>query len=63
VSQQSLLRDVVGALERVGVGYIVSGSIISSLQGEPRSTHDADIVVSVADLYARLLADAGEAEE
>jgi len=38
----------VGALERVGVGYIVSGSIASSLQGEPRSSHDADIVVELS---------------
>lgn len=35
------------ALERAGVGYFLGGSLASSLQGEPRSTNDVDVVVDL----------------
>lgn len=35
---------VVRALERLGVRHYVTGSLASSLHGEPRATNDADIV-------------------
>lgn len=47
MSQQELLARVVGVLSDVGILYMASGSIVSSLQGEPRSTHDIDLVVSI----------------
>jgi hypothetical protein len=47
MSQQELLRLAVKSLERTGIDYMVTGSIVSSLQGEPRSTHDIDFVVAV----------------
>ncbi len=47
MSQQELLKKVILALEGAGVEYMVSGSLASSLQGEPRSTHDIGIVVAV----------------
>lgn len=47
MSQQDLLKRVAAALERIGIDYMVTGSIASSLQGEPRATHDLDIVVEV----------------
>ncbi|HVJ67576.1 MAG TPA: hypothetical protein VM510_06305 [Caulifigura sp.] len=34
-------------LERLGIPYMVTGSIASSLFGEPRSTHDIDLVVDI----------------
>ena len=42
--------------------YMLTGSLVSSLQGEPRATHDVDLVVDVrpADV-ARLLAAVEEA--
>ncbi|NPV80552.1 MAG: hypothetical protein HPY52_09810 [Firmicutes bacterium] len=45
--QQELLRKVIKALEDSGIDYMVTGSLASSLQGEPRSTHDIDLVISV----------------
>ena len=30
-----------------GVGYMLTGSLASSLQGEPRATHDIDLVVDI----------------
>lgn len=48
MSQPELLKRVVGTLNRAGVPYMVVGSVVSSLQGEPRSTHDIDIVVEIS---------------
>lgn len=45
MSQPQLLRKLVEALEQVGIEYMITGSIASSLQGEPRATHDIDLVV------------------
>ncbi len=45
-------------LDRLGIGYMVTGSIASSLQGEPRSTHDIDIVVNLPRSKAHELAGA-----
>ena len=45
MSQQELLKKLVEALERAGIDYMITGSIASSLQGEPRATHDIDLVV------------------
>ena len=39
---------VATAIESVGGAYFVGGSVASSLQGDPRSTNDIDIVVSLA---------------
>jgi hypothetical protein len=38
VSQQELLTSVAAAIDRVGIQYMVTGSIASSLYGEPRLT-------------------------
>ncbi len=47
MSQSELLVEVVRALEGAGVGYLLSGSLASSIQGEPRATHDIDLVIEV----------------
>jgi hypothetical protein len=47
MSQQELLRKVIEALDRNGIDYMITGSVASSLQGEPRSTHDIDMVVAI----------------
>lgn len=38
---------VARALERLGVAYVVAGSLASSFHGIPRSTHDSDLVVDL----------------
>ena len=38
---------VVGALEAVGVPYMIVGSLASNFHGIPRSTADADFVVEL----------------
>ncbi|HGE70771.1 TPA: hypothetical protein ENX78_08050 [Candidatus Poribacteria bacterium] len=47
MSQQELLKKVIQILDKIGIQYMITGSIASSLQGEPRSTHDIDIIVAV----------------
>ncbi len=47
MSQQELLNRVVQVLDAAGIAYMVTGSVASSLQGEPRATHDIDLVVAI----------------
>ena len=47
MSQPELLKRVVRTLDELGIDYMITGSIASSLQGEPRSTHDIDFVVAM----------------
>ena len=54
--QQELLSRVVAALDALGIGYMVTGSMASSLQGEPRSTHDIDLVVVISEADVPALA-------
>jgi hypothetical protein len=57
MSQQELLNRVVQALTDAGVEYMVTGSVVSSLQGEPRATHDIDILIALsAATAAKLIA-------
>ncbi len=37
--------SITGVLERLGVRYLIGGSLASSVHGEPRSTNDVDILV------------------
>lgn len=45
MSQFELLKDVVEFLEKRNTPYMLTGSIVSSFQGEPRTTHDIDIMI------------------
>ncbi|MDA2925029.1 hypothetical protein MYX65_10345 [Acidobacteria bacterium AH-259-L09] len=58
MSQQELLKKVIQTLEDAGIDYMTTGSIASSLQGEPRSTHDIDLVVAIEKAAVRYLVEA-----
>ena len=47
MTQWDLIRVVVGVLESKEVPYMVTGSTASSLLGNPRSTHDVDVVIDI----------------
>ena len=47
MSQQELLKRVIQVLNRAEIQYMITGSVASSLQGEPRSTHDIDMVIAI----------------
>lgn len=55
MSQQELLKKVIQTLDDAGIQYMVTGSVASSLQGEPRSTHDIDLVVAIKEADAKKL--------
>lgn len=48
MSQQELVRRVIGVLQDAGIEYMITGSWASSMYGEPRATHDIDVVVSLS---------------
>jgi len=41
----TILGQIVDMLERTDVPYMITGSIASSLHGEPRATRDVDVVI------------------
>jgi len=47
MEQAELLRCIINVLERLGVPYALVGSFGSSIFGEPRFTHDIDILIDL----------------
>ena len=45
MDQIELLQVLVAALERLGIEYLITGSIATTYYGEPRMTADVDVVV------------------
>jgi len=45
--QPKLLIKVLDLLHENQIDYMITGSLVSSLQGEPRATHDVDILVNI----------------
>jgi hypothetical protein len=45
--QPELLKKVINTLNELGIDYMLTGSVVSSLQGVPRATHDVDILVHI----------------
>jgi len=48
MSQQKLLISVVEALDDLRIPYMLTGSYASSIHGQPRATHDIDLVVAMS---------------
>jgi len=46
VSPEDSFRRIVTALDRVGIPYMLTGSLACSYHGSPRSTQDIDIVIA-----------------
>jgi len=55
MSQQELLKKVIQTLDQAGIQYMLTGSVVSSLQDEPRSTHDIDMIVAIQNLKVHKL--------
>jgi hypothetical protein len=45
--QPKLLKKVLALLEENHIDYMITGSLVSSMQGEPRATHHVDILVNI----------------
>jgi hypothetical protein len=67
LTQEDVLRRVADALEEVGLPYMVTGSLASSLHGAPRMSQDADLVAEADEervrRFVRRLGDAFYADE
>jgi hypothetical protein len=48
-SQEDFLRRLIKKLDGQNIPYMLSGSVSSSLHGQPRATNDADIVIAPAE--------------
>ncbi len=48
MSQKAFLSRLVAKLEDSGIPYMISGSLGSSLHGEPRATNDIDLIIAPA---------------
>jgi hypothetical protein len=48
MSQQERLKRAVEALRAARIEFMLTGSVVSSMQGEPRLSHDVDIVIDAA---------------
>lgn len=57
MDQVELVRVVTELLERLGIRYMLVGSMASIVYGESRYTHDIDIVVDLDDRTVELLCD------
>lgn len=58
MSQSELLANVIHILDQNQIGYMVTGSVVSSLQGEPRASHDIDFVIDIQPSAVKPLAQA-----
>jgi hypothetical protein len=58
MSQQELLKKVIQVLNQAGIQYMITGSVVSSLQGEPRSTHDINMLIAIQKSVAKRLVEA-----
>jgi hypothetical protein len=48
--EQEFLKDVIARLEATGMSYALTGSIASNFWGVPRTTHDVDVVIVLAEV-------------
>jgi hypothetical protein len=55
--EEEVLSRVVALLERLGIPYMVTGSIAASYYGRPRATHDADVVIDPSAAETEALVD------
>jgi len=53
--QSELLKKTLSLLSENNIDYMVTGSIVSSIQGEPRTTHDIDLVINISHSVIPLL--------
>jgi hypothetical protein len=58
MSQGDVLEKIVAKLDAVGIPYMLSGSVASSIYGKARSTEDIDLIIfpTIAQLNALLAA-------
>jgi hypothetical protein len=62
-TQHDVLTEVLGVLQGLGIPYMLTGSLASSIHGEPRTTLDIDVVIDPsAGVVDRLVAELEQRE-
>lgn len=51
--QQTFIRRTINALEKAGIPYLITGSVGSSVFGEPRGTRDIDFIIAPTEAQLR----------
>ncbi len=57
MTEKDVLLDAGQRLERLGLSYMLTGSLASMYYGIPRFTHDIDIVIQIPPVAAKRLVD------
>lgn len=55
MTDEEVILDLVGRLERLSIPYMIVGSFASTAWGRPRTTHDTDVVLAADAAAARSL--------
>jgi len=58
VTERELLVDCLRRLNRVGLPYMLTGSMVSNYWGIPRTTHDLDFVIQLPERFIKPLLEA-----
>ncbi len=61
--EPNLFNIFVSRLNRLGIRYMVTGAVAGIIYGEPRVTHDIDLVMELSDENAEKIVEAFPAEE
>jgi uncharacterized protein (DUF1330 family) len=51
--QKQFLARLLAALEKTGIPYMITGSVGSSIYGEPRATRDVDLIIAPTERQLR----------
>jgi len=63
MQERSLFKIFTDRLNKLGVPYMMTGSVASIIYGEPRVTHDIDIVITIPINYSQRFFDFFSGEE
>jgi hypothetical protein len=61
--EPNLFQIFTSRLDRAGIGYMVTGAAASIIYGEPRLTHDIDLVVELSKSHIEKILEAFPSEE
>lgn len=53
--EEEALATIISLLDRIGINYMLTGSVAASYHGRPRATHDSDVVIDPTQVQLDLL--------
>lgn len=55
MQEVDLIKLFIERFDKLGDSYIVTGSVASIIYGEPRLTHDIDIVIAIKKISRKII--------